>query len=101
MVALNSSSPSEKERDVLAFPEGAEIQEVQNHNGGWFSGVYCGKEGSFLATWASNTADYATDSAAPKLPPRHQDTEPGSLDRSLGTAKGSQILPYRHRPTAA
>ena len=99
MVALCSSWPSEKEDDVLAFPEGAEIQEVQNHNGGWFSGVYCGREGSFLATWASNTADYAFDASAPKLPPRHQQTERGSLDGSLGTAKGFQILPYRHRPT--
>ena len=49
MVALCSSWPSEKEDDVLAFPEGAEIQEVQTHKGGWFSGVYCGREGSFRA----------------------------------------------------
>ena len=80
MVALYSSWPSEKERDVLAFPEGAEIQEVQDHDGGWFSGVYCGREGSFLAPWASKTADYSTDSSAPELPPRHQETEIESLD---------------------
>ena len=76
LVALCSFWPSEKERneepDLLASPEGAEIQEVWNHNNGWFSGVHCGKKGCFWATWATNAAKYSTASSAPKLPPRHQ-----------------------------
>ena len=99
-LALYSSWPNEEDHDELAFPKGAEIREVQDHNGGWFSGFYCGKGGLFagnLGTKHRRSRYRLVGSKDPSTAPENLAREPQSLD----TAKGSEILPYRHRPTPA
>ncbi|KAL8946491.1 MAG: hypothetical protein Q9222_007117 [Ikaeria aurantiellina] len=46
-LALWSYWPSQEAADELPFPKGAEILEVENINGDWFLGSYCGKRGLF------------------------------------------------------
>lgn len=45
--ALWSYWPKDGVADELAFPKGAEIREVEDINGDWFWGVYCGRKGLF------------------------------------------------------
>ena len=45
--ALWSYWPKDGVADELAFPKGAEIGEVEDINGDWFCGFYCGRRGLF------------------------------------------------------
>ncbi|KAL8754013.1 MAG: hypothetical protein Q9199_004643 [Rusavskia elegans] len=46
-LAVWSYWPEEDATDELPFPRGAEIKEVEDINGDWFLGSYCGKMGVF------------------------------------------------------
>lgn len=46
-LAVWSYWPEEDATDSLPFPRGAEIKEVEDINGDWFLGSYCGKMGVF------------------------------------------------------
>lgn len=52
VLALWSYWPSDSVTDELAFPKGAEIREVEDINGDWFWGVYCGRRGLFPGNYA-------------------------------------------------
>ena len=49
--ALWSWWPQDGADDELAFPKGAEIREVDDINGDWFWGVYCGRKGVFPSNY--------------------------------------------------
>lgn len=46
-LAVWSYWPEEDATDELPFPRGAEIREIEDINGDWFLGSYCGKMGVF------------------------------------------------------